>query len=183
MNQLCVHTRPCILNLLPPPSPPRPSRLSQSTGFGCPASRTELTQVIYFTYGNIYVSVILKSSPLPFSLGAQSVFFMAVSPSLSCAQDCRHHLSTQINLVRKINSTVKEGIPCYMKERGGKGRWGDGAWEGFFVNLALGKAFQSSLLSLHCDCEQARGDVTVYPSALLLGKCLPTIFSPLGGIL
>lgn len=65
-----------------------------------------------------------------------------------------------------------------MKERGEEGRCGDGAWEGFFVNLALGKAFSSSLLSLHCDCEQARGDLTVYPSALLLGKCLPTTSVP-----
>ena len=75
-------------------------------------------------------------------------------------------------------------MPCYVKGRKGeRGRWGDGAWEGFFVNLALGKAFSSSLLSLHCDCEQARGDIMVYHSALLLDKCLPTIFSPLGGIL
>ena len=43
---------PTILNPLPPPSPPHPSGLSQSTGFGLPASLIELA-LICFTYGNI----------------------------------------------------------------------------------------------------------------------------------
>ena len=41
---------------LPHPSPPHLSSLSQSTGFGCPASRTELALVIYFTYGACMLS-------------------------------------------------------------------------------------------------------------------------------
>ena len=41
---------------LPPlPSPPYPSGLSQSTGFGCPASCIKLALVIYFTYDNGHV--------------------------------------------------------------------------------------------------------------------------------
>ena len=36
---------------LPPPSPPCPSRLSQTTVFGFPASCIKLTLVIYFTCG------------------------------------------------------------------------------------------------------------------------------------
>ena len=37
--------------LLLPLSPPYPSRLSQSTGFACPASCNKLAVVIYFAYG------------------------------------------------------------------------------------------------------------------------------------
>ena len=43
---------------LPPSSPHHPSGLSQSTGFECPASCIELALVIYFTYDNIYVSML-----------------------------------------------------------------------------------------------------------------------------
>ena len=54
---------------LPPPSPPHLSGLSQSTSFECPASHIKLELVIYFTYGNIHVSVlfsqIITPSPSP----------------------------------------------------------------------------------------------------------------------
>ena len=52
MKQPWVYMCPTILNLLPPPSPPHPCGLSQSTSFECPASCIELALVIYFTYGN-----------------------------------------------------------------------------------------------------------------------------------
>ena len=68
MNQPWVHMCPLILNVLPPPSPPHPSGLSQNTGLERLASCIELTLVIYFTYGNIYVSVL---------------FFQIIPPSLS----------------------------------------------------------------------------------------------------
>ena len=55
MNWPRVHMYPLILNPPPPPSAGYPSGLSQSTGFGCPASSTELTLAIYFAYGNIHV--------------------------------------------------------------------------------------------------------------------------------
>ena len=52
-----------------PPSPPHLSGLSQGTGFKCPASCIKLALVIYFTYGNIHVSMlfshIVPSSPSP----------------------------------------------------------------------------------------------------------------------
>ena len=41
---------------LPPPSPSHPSGLSQWTSFEGPVSCIELGLVIYFTYGNIFVS-------------------------------------------------------------------------------------------------------------------------------
>ena len=50
--------------LKPPPNPllnlSLPSGLSQSTGFGCPASCMELALVIYFTYSNIHVSTLFS---------------------------------------------------------------------------------------------------------------------------
>ena len=49
MNQLLVLMCPPVLNPLPPPFSPHPSGLPQSTGFGYPASCTELGLVIYFT--------------------------------------------------------------------------------------------------------------------------------------
>ena len=56
MNQpevyMCpVHPEPP----LSPPSLPHPSRLSQGTSFGCPASCIELARVICFTCGNVRV--------------------------------------------------------------------------------------------------------------------------------
>ena len=46
------------------PFPPFPFRLSQSTDFGCPAPCIKLALVIYFAYGNIYVST-LSSQIIP----------------------------------------------------------------------------------------------------------------------
>ena len=51
-----------VWTLPPSLSPPHPSGLSQSTGFGCPASCIELALVICFTYGNIHVSMLFSSS-------------------------------------------------------------------------------------------------------------------------
>ena len=53
--------------LLPPSSPFYSSGLSQCTGFKCPVSYIELELVIYFTYGNIHVSM-LFSQIIPPSL-------------------------------------------------------------------------------------------------------------------
>ena len=55
----------------PSPSPSHPSGLTQSTGFGCSASCIKLALVIYFTYGNIHVSV-LFSHPTPVLLPGKS---------------------------------------------------------------------------------------------------------------
>ena len=81
MNQPWVHMCPLILNPLPPPSSPHPSGLSQSTSFECPASCIELTLVIYFTYGNIHVSVLFSqiSPPSPSPRVQKSVLYICVS--------------------------------------------------------------------------------------------------------
>ena len=77
------HPVPQPVSPAPTPSPPspHPSGLSQSTGFGCPASCIKLALVIYFTYGNIDVSMlfsqIIPLSPSPTE--SKSLFFTSVS--------------------------------------------------------------------------------------------------------
>ena len=70
----------------PPSSLPYPSVLSQSTSFGCPASRIELELVIDFTYGNVYVSQLFSQiiPPSPSFTELKSVFCTSLSPLLPC---------------------------------------------------------------------------------------------------
>ena len=56
----------------------------QYTGF--PASCTELPLTVYFTYGNLYVSMLFSQNipPSPSPTVSRSLFFMSVSPLLPC---------------------------------------------------------------------------------------------------
>ena len=54
---------PPILN--PSPFPLYPSGLSQSTGFGCPASWMDLVLVICFTYGKLHISMLFSQNIPP----------------------------------------------------------------------------------------------------------------------
>ena len=60
---------PSAQTTLPPPSLLHPPRLCQSTSFECPTPCIELALVIYFTFGNIQVSMpfshIILPSPSP----------------------------------------------------------------------------------------------------------------------
>ena len=80
---------------LPPPSPSHPSGLSQCTSFVCPVSCIELGLVIYFTFGNIHVSMLFSQMipPSPSPTEYKSLFFTSVSLLLPCIQDCHYHLS------------------------------------------------------------------------------------------
>ena len=60
MNQLQVYMCPPFQPPLPPPSPSYISGSSQCTGFECPVSCIKLGLVIYFTYGNIHVSMLFS---------------------------------------------------------------------------------------------------------------------------
>ena len=71
------------------------SRLSQCTSFECPASCTELALVIYFTHGNVHVSVLISQIIPPSSspIESKSLFSTSVSLLLSRIQGHGYHLS------------------------------------------------------------------------------------------
>ena len=58
-----VHVSPRPKPHLTPPSPSHPSGLSQWIGCDCPVPCIELGLVIYFTDGNIHVSMLFSSCP------------------------------------------------------------------------------------------------------------------------
>ena len=85
VNQPQVHMCPPSWSPLPPPSPLYPSGLSQSTGFECPASCIELARVIYFTYGNIHISMLFSQIVplLPSPTYSKCLFFTSVEKTQS----------------------------------------------------------------------------------------------------
>ena len=87
-----IHQHELAIGIHVSPYPPTslplyPSRLSQSTGFGYLASNIELALVIYFTYGNVYFSMLFSQiiPPSPFCTESKSLFFTPVSPLLPCS--------------------------------------------------------------------------------------------------
>ena len=77
------------------PHPSQPSGLSQCTDFECPVSCIKLGLLIYFTYGNIQVSMLFSQiiPPLPSPTESKSLFFISVSLLLSCVYSRCYHLS------------------------------------------------------------------------------------------
>ena len=59
----------------------------------CPVSYIKLSLAIYFTYGNMYVSILFSQivPPSP-PTEPKNMFFMFVSPLLPCTEDCPYHL-------------------------------------------------------------------------------------------
>ena len=79
-----------------PLSPPSPSSGSlQCTSPECPVSCIEPGLMVYFTYGNIHVSMLFSQiiPPLLSPTESQSLFFISVSLLLSRIQGCCYHLS------------------------------------------------------------------------------------------
>ena len=90
-----IHMSPYPEPHLPSPSPPCPSGLSQSTGFGHPSTCIKLALVTYFTYGNIHVAVLFSQIIIPSSSSppeSKSLCFTSLSPLLPCMYDhhCHH---------------------------------------------------------------------------------------------
>ena len=77
-----MHISPPSWSPLPPPTPSHPSRLSQSPGFGFPDLYSKLPLAICFTYGKVYVSMLLSQfvPPSPSPTIFTSLFSMSVSP-------------------------------------------------------------------------------------------------------
>ena len=78
-----------------PETPSHPSVSSQCTSFECSVSSLELGLVIYFTYGNIHVSMLVSQiiSPSPSPTESKRLFFISVSFLLSRIQGHHYHLS------------------------------------------------------------------------------------------
>ena len=95
MNQPRVYMRPPSRSPFPPPSPTHPSGLSHCTDFECPVSCIKLGLVVYFTYGNIHVSMLFSQiiPPLPFPTESKRLFYTSVSLLLSGMQGYCYHLS------------------------------------------------------------------------------------------
>ena len=83
-SAMAVQVSP-LPKLIPPPSLLHPAGFSQSTGFQCPVSCIKLGLVIYFTYGNIHVSMLFSQiiPPLPSPTESKSLFFTSVSFAVS----------------------------------------------------------------------------------------------------
>ena len=85
MSQPWEHICPPSWIPLTPASPSHLSGLSQITSSECPVSFIKLGLVIYFTYGNIHVSVLFSQiiPPSPSPTESKSLFFISVSLLLS----------------------------------------------------------------------------------------------------
>ena len=96
MNQPWVYMHPPNSDLpLPPPSPSHLSGSSQCTSPEHPVSCIKPGLAIYFTYGNIRVSMLFSQiiPPSPSPTESKSLFFTSVSLLLSCIQGYHYHLS------------------------------------------------------------------------------------------
>ena len=95
MNQPWVYMCSPSWHSLPPPSPSHPSGLSHCTSLEHPASCIEPGLAMYFTYGNIHVSVLFSQiiPPSPSPTESKGLFFISVSLLLSRIYGHRYHLS------------------------------------------------------------------------------------------
>ena len=78
---------------LPSPSPPHPSGLFHTTSSECPASFIKLALVIYFTYGNIHVSMLFS-------------YIIPPSPSPTSPKDCSLCLCLFCCLTHRVIITI-----------------------------------------------------------------------------
>ena len=91
------HRYTCVLSSwtpLPPLSSSVPSKLPQYTSFGCSTSCIKFTLVIYFTYGNVYVSILFSQiiPTLPSPVESKNLFIITVPSLLPCMWNHWYHL-------------------------------------------------------------------------------------------
>ena len=94
MHQTWVYMSSPSWTPLPPTSPSHPSGSFQWTSPVRPVSCVKPRLAIYFTYGNIHVSMLFSQiSPSPSPTESNSLFFTSVSLLLSPIQGYCYHLS------------------------------------------------------------------------------------------
>ena len=81
MNQPWMYMCHPSQNPVPNPSPSHSSGVSQCPGLECPVSCIEVGLVIYFTYGNIHISILFSQiiPPSPSPRVQKSVLYVCVS--------------------------------------------------------------------------------------------------------
>ena len=121
---------------LPPHS--IPSRLSQSTSFGFPASYIKLPPAIYFTHGNVYVSMLFSGSspPSPSPSVHKSVLYVCVSKFL-------------------WESAEEEIASTQNGKNGARPMWWDFTWQAIFLvskfhEILLPRYFTNSISISFC---------------------------------
>ena len=112
INHRCTYV-PLSWTLLPPPSLPHPSGLSQSTGFECCASCIELALVLCFTYGDIHVSMLFSQiiPVLPSPTEPKSLFFIYLC--LFCCLAYRVNITVFLNSIYMHYMHQKRFIYAY----------------------------------------------------------------------
>ena len=88
-----IHMSPPSWTSLLPPTPSHPSRLSMSTGFELPASYSKFPWLSNFTYGSVYVSMLLSqfvppSPSLPVSKSLFSVLSILYKLGFLTSSEC-----------------------------------------------------------------------------------------------
>ena len=84
-----IYISPPSWTSLPPTTPSHPSKLSQSTRFGLPVSYSKFPLANYFTYGKVYVPMLLSQfvSPSPSSPLSTCLFTVCICISVN-THDC-----------------------------------------------------------------------------------------------
>ena len=105
-----THMFPLSWTPLPPPIPSHPSKLSQSTGFELTVPCSKFPLAIYFTYGNVYVSILLSQfiPPSPAPSVSTSLFSISASPEKGDFK-----LGFDISSSWEKDRHSIKGIPCW----------------------------------------------------------------------
>ena len=96
---------PSILKSLPPPSPPHPFRLLQSTGFGCAASYgTHTGHLLYIWYWACFNTILSNHPTLCFSVGGVN----CISKDICISMDMNHVYGYPFSTTDRIVKELKD---------------------------------------------------------------------------
>ena len=123
-----IHVFPPSWTPLPPLIPFHPSKLSQSTGFELTAPCSKFPLDIYFTYGNVYVSILLFQFNPPSSApsGSTSLFSMSASPEkgdFKLGLDISSSWEKDRHSIKGIACWANKEVPLETSAIPGKDSW------------------------------------------------------------